>query len=136
VQSTPEKDRNALRLDSDQAIPASQTAEAGSLSQAGKRVRTDDANGCKGLSLDDFGDKGLETKARLEALSSDSEKKCGFIVVEALVAKQEERSSSGKSTSGGESGRSTVCARQNATRKVRQLYGNLCANMHCECHGG
>ena len=100
-------------------------------------MRTDDANGCKGLSLDDFGDKGLETKARLEALSSDSEKKCGWSVVEALVTKQGlERRSSGKSTSGGEVGRSTVCTRQKTTRKVRLLYGNLCANLHCECGCG
>ena len=99
-------------------------------------MRTDNANGCKGLSLDDFGDKGLETQARLEALSSDSDKKCCSIVVEALVAKQAERRSSGKSTSGGEAGRYTVCARQKATSKVRRLYGNLCAHLHCECGCG
>ena len=100
-------------------------------------MRTDDANDCKGLSLNDFGDKGLKTKEHLEALSSDSDKKCGWSVVEALVTKQgSERRSSGKSTSGGEVGRSTVCTRQKTTRKVRLLYGNLCANLHCECGCG
>ena len=120
-------------LDSGQAIPASQTAAAGSSSQAGKRVRVEDANGCKGLSLHDFGDKGLETKARLDKLISDSDKKCGYTVVEALVEKHVERCASGKSTSGGEVGRSTVCARQKATSKLRRIYGNLCANLHCKC---